>query len=235
MFAMLAALVPEAHAQIRVPGSTSSDQETALYYDSLPAPANDRKFEFYFLRSESLSRLSGQLVPDVSGKVLGADPAVMNDWDTGNLLKSIGDDIHSMRSGTPRDPAFSYYVAWSPDSRWVSIEGGAHKFWHWMVYHLVDGRFQQVTPPNHEFVDYYRGHLPHLRIQHLGVKRRIPHRSYDPPCVCWPDNGIVAVDARQYLLDEESYYDGSAPHPEQTFFFLDCRAKPVAKILGFCQ
>ena len=235
LLALLAASALDAHAQVCVPGSASPDRRTALYYLSHPSAAEGRKFEFYFLRSKSLSRLSGQLVPDVSGRVLGEDPTTTDDFDNEILFEDIGHDVDSVQSGVQRDPAFSYYIAWSSDSRWVSVEGGAHKFWHWMVYHLVDGRFQQVALPDYEFVDYYHDHLPHLHVPRRGVEGIIVHRSYDYPCVCWLGNGIAAVDARPYLLREDSYSDGSVPHPDRTFFSLDCRAKPRAKILGFCQ
>jgi hypothetical protein len=232
IFLLVAFAVYNAHVQVQVPNSIAPDCKAALYYRSMRSAPTGHAYRFFFRNPKSLSLLSDQLVPDVYGKVIGADPTVDYNWDTELLFEDIGDDAEAERHSEQRDAAFSYFVAWSPDSRWVSVEGGAHKFWHLMIYHLARGHFERVElPVERSFAEYFRAHLPHPNIEDLGASGRIPPRQYDPAKVCWLRNGIVAVDTYPYLLREKDYDATYAP----SLYCLDCRTKPRATISGFCR
>jgi hypothetical protein len=228
----LAAL--NAPGQICVPGSGSPDGTAALYYRYIPSTPTYGRYEFFFRDRKSLSALSRQLVPDMRGKVLGANSAADDDFSLGLLFEDIGADTAARRRGEKGDLAFSYFVAWSPDSRWVFIEGGAHKFWHLTIYHSTDGRFGHVElPSGHSCAEYFHAHLPHPRIKRLTVSEKLAPNDYGPAKVCWLRNGVVAIDISYFLQEQD--YSQLISDQRSIFYLVDCRAKPKATILGFCR
>ena len=229
---LLAWTVANASADTRLPGSTSPDGRVALYYAPLPPAGGSHSFEFYLRDPRTQKPLSGQLVPAV-GVVNAPTDA---DFSTELLFQRIGDDAERMQSGEQRDAAFSYAVVWSPDSRCVAIEGGAHKFWHLKLSHRVKGSFQGTDlPPGDAFVDYYRAQSPHPRVKQAGVERKLRRRSGEfpdrPSYVCWLNNRTLAVSTYPYLLKEEDYPGKFGGEP---FFMLDLQGDSVPAIRGFC-
>lgn len=234
----------QAHAQTLLPGSTSPDGKSALVYRMTPSQGYADACEFHFCDPKTLNATSEQLVPDVTGKVLGADPAVDYDADTGLLLELITHQAEAIRLRKLADPAFDRSVVWSADSNWVAIEGGAHKFWHLVVYHRVRSEgaggtkggdaFQRVElPRDAAFVKYCRTHRADLQEKKLvtlpalkreGINGRRPLR--EEMWVQWLKNGLLAVEAHPYVLREDDL--------EKSFYFvLDCSANPKAMIAGF--
>jgi len=126
-------------------------------------------------------------------------------------------------------------VAWSADCNWVSIEGGAHKFWKLLVYHRVADRFEQVPLPDaKKFGDFFHGQKDHLVVQRAGAKtaiQKISRRDYDYPQVCWLENGLLAVNTFPYLLRDADY---ERLNDHAIFFLLDAATSP-ATITGFCR
>jgi hypothetical protein len=182
-------------AQVAVPGSTSPDGTVALYYEhSASAPMNGG-YAFYFRNTQSLSHLSGNLVPYVPADL--TTTAAIDDDKSEVLFNMIGSRFEAGRSHILWEVGFEYFVAWSPDSRWVSIEGGAHKFWCVMIYHSVEDHFQRIKLPDAQFGEYFDTHKNELHVRDLGVAAAIRKiDAHDQAQVCWLQNGILAISAR---------------------------------------
>ena len=129
-----------------MPKSRSPDGKFALYYEPfLHGAVGSPEFTIYF-RDAGLARVSAQLDPDFGdnypGKPGGSwKPADEENGDTQSLLDMICrcNEFHLRKELF--DSGFFYNVTWAPDSHWVVIEGGAHKFWHLAAYHLENGEF----------------------------------------------------------------------------------------------
>jgi hypothetical protein len=217
-------------AQTLVPGSTSPDGKTALYYTHLPTmPLNDG-YEVYFCNPHSLAPLSENLIPKTRTDYTTA--VAMDEEELDTLLSRIGSHLEAPRRHVLWDIGFEYFVAWSPDSQWVSIEGGAHKFWKVTIYHLKEGLFQRVMLFDPQFSEYFDTHKNDLHVQDLGASSAIRKiDAHDQSKVCWLQNGIAVINAYPYLLRDPDYgklemYD--------LFFLLDARTNP-AMITGFCR
>ena len=223
-----------AQAQVRVPRSTSPDGKVALYYRSTPASAPAKYFEFYFRATKTKEPLSAQLVPDTTGGVLGMDTAADDAWDSKMLFEQIAWSDEKRRIGGKVDSAAWSFVEWSPDSRWVSIEGGAHKFWQVTVYHLAEGRYAHVELPRwHAFDAFFRESLPHPRIKRLGASSKLAssdNGNYTAN-VCWLENGLLAANADPYLINQDAYLNMR----REFYYMLDCRPKDGVAITGFCR
>ena len=224
--------VLHAQAQVRVPGSTSPNGKVALYYRSMPAPvpAKYEIYEFYFCATKTKAPLSAQLVPDTTGGVLGMDTAADDAFSSQMLFEQIAGDDEARRSTGKVNGASWSFVEWSPDSQWVSIEGGAHKFWHVTVYHLLEGGYVHVGLPRwHAFDAYFHERLPHPRIKRLGVSSKLASSDAN---VCWLENRILTVNADPYLFRQDAYQNMQGP---EFYYMLDCRRKDGAAITGFCR
>lgn len=224
-----------AQAVARVPGSTSPDGRVALYYSSTPAPPPGKYeiYGFYFCAVKTGSPLSAQLVPDTRGGVLGNDTAADDAFDSKMLFDQIAGDDERRRATGKVSGADSSFVTWSPDSRWVAIEGGAHKFWHMMVYHLVAGSYGKVALPRwRAYSAYFRDRLPHPRIKDLGAASKVTAKDGFTAYACWLGNGILAADSYPWLLRDDDY---TKMGDTDFYFILDCRAKNGAAITGLCR
>jgi hypothetical protein len=243
IFAIASFLAFHISAQTLVPNSTSPDGKTALYYTHPPTiPLNDG-YEVYFCDPHSLTPLSGNLIPKTGTDYTTA--VAMDEEELDTLLSRIGSHFEAPRRHVLWDTGFEYFVAWSPDSQWVSIEGGAHKFWKVTIYHLKEGRFQRVMLSDPQFSEYFNLHKNDLQVPDLGAAaaiRKISPRNYDYPDVCWLGNGLLAINALPYLLNDPEYEKletRNDPRYEnldtQDFFYLlDTRTQP-ATITGFCR
>jgi hypothetical protein len=168
--------------------------------------------------------MSNQLVPDINA----SRSASIEEEETDLLFSEIARETDASRHGKKWDPAFAYFVLWSPDSQWVAVEGGAHKFWHLLVYHLTDGRFEQVKLPHYsDYTAYFRRHARNLMIRDFGLSEKVKKKGCVEAYTYWLQNGVLAVDAYPYLLREPEF-------EEEFFFRLDCRKTPAA-ILGCGQ
>jgi hypothetical protein len=217
-------------AQTIVPQSTSPNGKVALYYYHLPSVPLNEGYELYFRDTQSLSPLSGNLIPKTrTGYTMDV---AMDEEALDTLLSRIGSHFEAPRRHVLWDTGFEYFVAWSPDSQWVSIEGGAHKFWKVTIYHLKEGRFQRVMLFDPQFSEYFDTHKIDLHVQDLGASsalRKID--AHDQAKVCWLQNGIAAINAYPYLLRDPDY-GKLAMH--DLFFLLDAHTDP-ATITGFCR
>jgi len=116
-------------AEAIVPGSTSPDGKwylavaTSARAQYPPAPLILHRGEKAFL-----------LEP-------GEDPV----GDRSMLHGGIQDRVMPGKEPEFRD--FEYSVTWSPDSRYFAIDGGAHKFWAWVVYSVETGEPQLCQLP----------------------------------------------------------------------------------------
>jgi hypothetical protein len=231
-FGIASVIAFNVQAQTVVPDSMSPDGKTALYYRHLPSKPMNEGYELYFRDNQSVSPLSENLIPAVRTDC--TTDSAMDDMESGILLGGIGSHLEASRNHILWDPAFSYFVAWSPNSQWVSIEGGAHKFWRAMIYHSVDDRFARVMLPDSKFGAYFNAHKNELHVQDLGAStaiRKISPRNYDYPNVCWLGNGILAINAYPYLLRNPDYLKLET---HNLFFLLNVGTNP-ATITGFCK
>jgi hypothetical protein len=219
-----------AFAQTLVTQSASPDRHVALYYDHLPSLPLNEGYKLYFRNTQSLLPLSENLIP--AERTDYTSDAAMDDMESGILLGEIGSLLEASRRRVLWG-AFQYFVTWSPDSQWVSIEGGAHKFWRTMIYHQVDGRFQRVALPSYKsFLDYFDDRKNDLHVADLGATATI-HKiePHDQAHACWLQNGVPAINAYPYLLSDPAY---EKRETHNLFFLLDARMNP-ATITGFCQ
>jgi hypothetical protein len=209
-----------------VPESTSPDGKTALYYVHDPAKQLNDGYEMFFGDVASQTPLSSNLIPLAAEDL--TKPHAMEALDTSILLGGIASHFEAPRQHVRWDSGFSYHVVWSPDSTWVSIEGGAHKFWATRIYHHLHGDFQTIgLPGNDRFQKYFfdRQDVLASLCRDLGVSATIRKRSTnknDPPRVCWLQDGELAINPYAYLFREDF------------FFVLDARTDPAA-ITGFCH
>lgn len=217
-------------AQVVVPDSTSPDGKTALYYEHSASSAMNDGYEFYFRDPHSLSPLSRNLIPDVPTDL--TTDAAMDDDASKTLLDMIGSHFEAAYAHIAWDAGIEYFVSWSPDSQWVSLEGGAHKFWRMMIYRQIAGRFQRVMLSDFQLGDYFESHKDDLSIQDLGVAVTLHKISpHDQQNVCWLSNGTLAINAYPYLLRDSAY---QKLETHDFFFVLDAHTNP-ATITGFCN
>lgn len=210
-----------AYSQILFPGSISPDGKVALFYQHNTGTNTDCPYDFYFRETTTLKSLCGQLVPPERKDLLRQD----DDSDTCELFERIADNNDAKRNGEIYDHALDCEIIWSQDSKWLSIDGGAHKFSHRMIYHSVEGKFEQVMlPEKHSFIDYFNSVLPNPEIKNFGVQDK-----------CWLSDGVIAVDSYPYLLLVPDYDRVREKAAGDLFFYLDCRTKSKATILGFCR
>jgi hypothetical protein len=217
---------------VLVPGSTSPDGKTALYYFHDPAKELNDGYQLLFGDAKSFLPFSGDLMPDVPRDL--TNPDAMRKADAAILLGGIAAHYEAGRQHVLWDPAFTSDVAWSPDSQWVSIDGGAHKFWDAVVYHRWHGDFRPVPLPTAEFEKYFDQHKKNLIVPDQGALagiRKISTRNYDYPGVCWLGNGRLAINAFPYLLRNADY---NKLETKDLFFVLDAKLSP-AVITGFCH
>jgi hypothetical protein len=173
-------------------------------------------------------------VPDIQGKVLGAgDWKTDDDFDSQHLLEEVAWYNESKRTGEIFDSAFSD-AQWSPDSLWVSIEGGSHKFWHMQVYHLDQNLIRQVdlSQLSKLVSDYYNAN-PNLHIQSMGIDAKIKairHRNYDWAYVGWMGNGLFAVNGYPFFLNDP-HFEQMREHGE-LYFLIDCRDPKNLHVTG---
>jgi hypothetical protein len=218
-------------AQLEVPGSASPDGKVALYYRHSSSQGMDGGYELNFRDRQSRAILSADLIPDVPPDL--TTESAMGRQDSAILLGGIGAQLEAHRRHILWNPAFSSFVTWSPDSHWVSIEGGAHKFWRDMIYHSINGRFEQVRLPDRQFAFYFESHK-NDQVAERGAAvaiRKISARDYDYPNVCWLENGRPAINAYPYLLRDADYLKLTG---HDLFFVLDAHTNP-ASITGFCR
>ncbi len=225
-----------AEGQTLVPGSTSPDGQIALFYQIIPGMPYGAKCEFYFRDAYSLAPLSDQLVPKEKilndgtlDKGLSSDPTL--------LFVMIGSSLEFKRTGRLFDPGFSYFVSWSLDSRWVAIEGGAHKFWDAMILHRTGNRFRTVEPSVMKIAPaceaYFHAHKDPLQVQTLDVSKHLFQRNYDFQEVCWMDNGLVALGSFEMLFNDPA--NRSHIVPENVYFLVDWRSDPKPRVVGLAR
>jgi hypothetical protein len=230
IFGFITALTISAQAQTLVPASTSPDHKFALYYEHPASALMNERYTFYFRNTRSLSVLSSQLAPPIRTD-LTTDSA-MDDEDSDILFDGIGSHFEAQHARIVWDTGFEYFVAWSPDSQWVSLEGGAHKFWRVMIYRQIAGRFQRVMLSDLQLGDYFKSHKDDLSIQDLGVAVTLHKISpHDQQNVCWLSNGTLAINAYPYLLRDSAY---QKLETHDFFFVADAHTNP-ATITGFCR
>jgi hypothetical protein len=225
-------LFVSAQGQTIVPNSTSPDGSVALYYEHSSSKPIDEGYKFYFRNPQTLSAFSAQLNPDVPNDLTTASD--MDAQSSAILLGAIGSHFEALRHHILWDPALTCEVAWSTNSKWISIEGGAHRFWMALIYHSVDGRFQRVLLPDFRFAVYFDAHMTNLQIPDRGAAaaiRKITPRLRRPKRLLAGKRHRGHFNAYPYLL-RDADYEKLARH--DLFFVVDAHTN-LATITGFCR
>jgi hypothetical protein len=224
--------------------STSPDGKTDLYYRMTYPKKRDPAPEFFLIRKDLLTEtkeLSYQspnyLQRDFSfDKTTGVDDDEM-------LLREIANNILWKRKGEDFDGAFCYYVNWSPDSKWVSIDGGAHNFERLIVYHWDGTNCVMIHLPDWKEKEAYVKDYSITNVEELGVEKMIQKNVVIPRSsnnfiessfACWLSNGIIAYSTHPTICDLLHNRDEIAPSAPP-YFLIDCKTQPKATIIGFAK
>jgi hypothetical protein len=214
-----------------MPKSRSPDEKFALYYEPfLQGAAGSPEFTVYF-RGPGLARASAQLDPDFGNNYPGKPGGVWkpdeeNTFDTQALFNMICrcNEFHLRKRLF--DSGFSYSVMWTPDSKWVAMEGGAHKFWHMVAYHFEGGEFRQVdlAALSSQIDSYFSAQMPTPTFQELGINKGITAKwgdNHESHYVIWLGDGRFAVLGYPFLVNNGHF--NSLREKGEIFFLVDCR------------
>jgi hypothetical protein len=211
---------------VMVPGSISPDGKMALFYLHVPPKDLSGGYKMFWGKAKSHLPSSSELIPVVPSDLTA--PTAMEAEVTSTLLSRIASGVEAYRQHVVWDVGFVYFISWSADSRWVSIDGGAHKFWATRIYHREKEEFKPIDiPDSKRFEKYFydrQDALPSLirdRIAEARLRNASPHTDVSA-FVCWLDNGELAINANPYLFRGDF------------FFVLNARTNP-ATIIGFCR
>jgi hypothetical protein len=214
---------------VRVPRSVSPDGKTALYYYHDPAKGLNEGYEFLFGDAKSFLPSSSNLMPSVPQDC--TTTTAMEKMDSAMLLGGIGAHFEAARQNILWDPAFAYRIAWSPDSQWVSIEGGSHKFWKVLAYHHHQGDYQSVALRDETFQKYFDEYQPE-NVADRGAAAAIRRIStQDEINAYWLGNGELAMNVFPFLLRDARY---QRMDMGDLFFVIRFREDSAA-ITGYCH
>jgi hypothetical protein len=225
-----------------MPKSRSLDGKFALYYQPvLHGAAGSPEFTVYFC-GPGRAQASAQIDPDFGNDYLGKPgvswkPEQLNKWDTQVLLDMICRCNEFHLKGELFDSGFGYSVNWTPDSRWVVIVGGAHKFWHVAAYHFADGEFREVdlATLSSQIKSFFTAQLSAPTFQEIGIDKGLTakwgedHKSHD---VLWLEDGRLAVLGYPFLLLNDDF--NRLEEKGEIYFLVDCR-RSHAKVIGMAH
>jgi hypothetical protein len=224
-----------------VPESRSPEGKFALYYKPPQQTGDTVDFSLYFCDKDGV-RASQQLIPDLGAKTFVGGPGDLkaaDDFETQTLLSQIclGNEFHLRKQLF--DPAFSYSVTWTFDTRWVVIEGGAHKFWHMAAYRRSGDQFLQIDLSHlrEAIARYLKAHQSNSSVQQLGVEQKVKairHRNYDWAYVGWLGDGVFAVDGYPFLLNDPDYGSLRATDGE-VYFVVNCSDPRQPTVTGMAH
>jgi hypothetical protein len=226
-----------------MPKSRSLDGKFALYYQPvLHGAAGSPEFTVYFC-GPGRAQASAQIDPDFGNDYLGKPgvswkPEQLNKWDTQGLLDMICRCNEFHLKGELFDSGFFYSVTWTPDSRWVVIEGGAHKFWHMAAYHFADGQFREVdlATLSSQIESYFAAHRDEPAFQELGINKEITSKwskNHESHYVTWLEDGRFAVLGYSFLLLNDDF--NRLREKGEIYFLVDCRNPYHAKVMGMAR
>ena len=234
------ALAAPNNGPTKVPWSGSADGKFALFYTP-SKDAEDTLGFFLYFREDSMAPASAQLIPAMRDQRPDGKPfdrKEVNDLDTQALLSRIclRNEFHLQKELF--DPAFSYSVTWTPDSQWVVIEGGAHKFWHMVAYHFAGGRFRQVdlATLSSQIESYFTTHMAKPAFQELGIKKSISAKggeNHESSYVAWLEDGRLAVLGYPFLLQNGDF--NRLQEKGVIYFLVDCRDPRHAEVIAMAH
>jgi hypothetical protein len=237
------ALAAHDTAPTEVPKSRSPDGTFALYYEPFPNRlAGSPEVAISFSRNGT-ARASAQLSPDFGNNYPGKPgivwgPDKEDAWDTQALLDMICRSHEFHLRGERFDSGFSYNVTWTLDSRWVVVEGGAHKFWHMVVYHFAGGQFRQVdlATLSSQIESYVAAQAAAPKFQELGIQKALDAKwgaGHEEQYVIWLDDGRLAVLGYPFLLSNANF--GRLEEKGATYFLVDSLNPLHAKVTGMAH
>ena len=209
-----------------VSNSSSPNGKLALFYRMTHPKGGDVKVEIFLLSTtspftnKSLTKKSPtSLQRDVSSDSFGDEM----------LLEQIASNDNWHKNGEETDKAFSYFVNWSPNSEWFSIDGGAHKFSHIIAYHWTGTNCLRINIPQWDnFKEYLNNNLSNPSIKNIRIKGDIQKSFMSSSYAYWVDNGVLAYSTFPNLCYR---WDANAPK----YFLIDCKTQPKATITGFAE
>jgi len=232
-----------------IPFSTSPDGKTAVYYRIAHPTSNNPESEFYLLSTENPSSsddLSAKSLCSLEKDFTETNPNQVDPFDDKKLLlDQIAGEEDGKRVGARPDLASSYYINWSADSRWISIDGGAHKFEKLIVYHWDGTNCSLIHLPNWEEKETrVRKSKSKGRVEKLEVEKRIQqnvgrskssNNFIESSYACWVGNGVIAYSTYPTICDLMHHSEENTPENTPPYFLINCATKPKATIEGFAK